>query len=261
MAIPILDATTYLQTMSSGRTKPCLFICESVEDKTNTEYVVKLKAGMETSVDGLSFELIASLLASFFDLPTPEPALVRIDPMLADCIPDPELSTRIKKSAGLNYGSSFLSGGYKTWPTEKSLSTNTRISALEIFAFDALIQNPDRRSAKPNILWKSDTIYIIDHEMAFSFILDIFPRSNPWKISDLEFLRSHLFYSKLKGQVLELDRFAGALETVTADVLSSITESVPEEWKSPKIKIVENHILEVCAHSNEFIDELRRILV
>ena len=42
----------------------------------NGEYVVKLKAGMETGVNGLTAELIASQLATFFDIPTPEPAII-----------------------------------------------------------------------------------------------------------------------------------------------------------------------------------------
>jgi len=39
--------------MGSGRTNPCLFFCEGETAERNGEYVVKLKAGMETRVNGL----------------------------------------------------------------------------------------------------------------------------------------------------------------------------------------------------------------
>jgi hypothetical protein len=261
MTVPILEATSFLRKMPSGRTTPCLFLCESDNHEENNEYIVKLKSCFESGIIGLSSELIASLLASFFDLQTPSPALIKIDPILAEAIHDSDLKLKIRNSIGLNFGSSFLSGGYETWPIGKSIPVALRPSAAEIFAFDALIQNPDRRSEKPNVLWKGDLIYIIDHELGFSFIYDIFQKPNPWKISELVFLRSHLFYNKLKGQSNNFDRFAGALEALSPDKLGQITSSVPDEWKPGKINLIEQHLLEISRHANDFIDELRRILL
>jgi hypothetical protein len=161
----------------------------------------------------------------------------------------------------LNFGSVYLSGGYKTWPVEKSIPSNLKALATEIFAFDALIQNPDRRSDKPNILWKSDEIFIIDHEMGFSFVYSILQSKEPWKVSEIDFLRKHLFYNKLKGQTLNFDRFAGVLETLAKDGIESILNMVPEEWKTPKIESIGNHLAAICGHVDAFIDEIRRVLV
>ena len=38
-----------------------------------------------------------------------------------------------------------------------------------------MIQNPDRRQDKPNLLRKGDELAIFDHEMAFSFLYALAP--------------------------------------------------------------------------------------
>jgi hypothetical protein len=187
MNIPILNASALIRELSSGRTKPCLFHCECDNIELGSEYVVKLKDGIETREHGLVSELIASQLAIFLDIPIPEPAIINIDPLLSEIIPDTVLSQKIRKSAGYNFGSKFICQGFDTWPVGKPVPANLKTLALEIFAFDALIQNPDRRIDKPNVLWKGDELYIIDHEMGFSFIFDILPLKEPWRITTLNF--------------------------------------------------------------------------
>src|SRR3989304_2940924 len=153
MQIPILNATSYQKSMLGGRTQPCLFFCEDDDGNNYGEYVVKLKAGMENRENGLMAELIASQLAIYLDVPTPYPAIINIDPLIAEIIPDQTLSRKIRESAGLNFGSQVVTGGYETWPVGKAIPSSLKQVALEIFTFDALIQNPDRRPDKPNILW------------------------------------------------------------------------------------------------------------
>ncbi|MBI5212587.1 MAG: hypothetical protein HY957_04355, partial [Nitrospirae bacterium] len=217
-------------------------------------------AGMESGVNGLAAELIASQLAYFLDIPTPEPAIIELDPLLAGAIPDPDLSLKIKESSGLNFGSRVITGGFETWPVGKAIPTSLRTLAAEIFAFDALIQNPDRKVNKPNILWKGDDLYIIDHEMSLMFIYEILPTTNPWQISNLRFIKDHLFCGNLKGQTVNLDRFAGALEMLTDNVVGTILSDVPEDWRSDNISKITTHINEIVYHSNDFVDEIRRAL-
>ncbi|MCL4537069.1 MAG: hypothetical protein M1610_05710 [Nitrospirae bacterium] len=260
MTIPILNATSLQRVLQSGRTQPCLFFCEDESGQSDGEYVVKLKAGMENGVNGLAAELIASQLANFLDIPTPEPAIIELDPLLAEVIPDPELSRKIKESAGLNFGSRVITGGFETWPVGKAIPSSLKTLAAEIFAFDALIQNPDRKVNKPNILWKGDNLYIIDHEMSLMFIYEILPMQNPWQITNLRFIKEHLFYGNLKGQTVNLDRFAGALDLLTDNVIETILVNVPEAWQSNNISKIKTHINEIVHHSNDFVDEIRRAL-
>ncbi|MBI5739387.1 MAG: hypothetical protein HZA16_01590 [Nitrospirae bacterium] len=259
MTIPTLTAASYQRRLESGRTRPCLFICDDGSGDLNDEYVVKLKAGLENPRVGLTAELMASQLAVFLDIPTPEPAIIEIDPAIAEIIRDQELAATIRKSAGLNFGSKFVTGGYKTWPVGEAIPLSLRQTACEIFAFDALIQNPDRHQNKPNILWKGDELYIIDHEMAFSFLYAIV-LSKPWQVSEELFLRNHLFYQQLKGKETNLDRFAGALEALSNKGVNDMILNIPGEWNNGRIPKLKDHINEVIHHINDFIDEVRRVL-
>lgn len=260
MTIPVLSATSLQKVLHSGRTRPCVFFCEDANGESNGEYVVKLKAGMESGVTGLASEMIASQLANILDVPTPEAAIIELDPMLAEVIADSDLSRRIKESSGLNFGSKVVTGGFDTWPVDKAIPSGLKTLAAEIFAFDALIQNPDRRADKPNILWKGDELYIIDHEMGFSFIYEILPLPNPWQITNLGFMTNHLFYEGLKGQTVTVDRFAGALELLSDNALEAIMANVPEEWRNNNLSKIGNHIHEIIQHVNDFVDEVRRTL-
>ena len=180
--------------------------------------------------------------------------------MLAEAVSDAHLSEKIRDSAGLNFGSRLMTGGLVTWPVGKAIPSTLKVMASEILAFDALIQNPDRRVDKPNILWKGDELYVIDHEMGFSFIYEILPLVDPWKITRLDFMKSHLFYAVLKGQAINLDRFAGAIELLTDNVLNEMVSNIPTEWQNDNISKIMTHIKEITNHVNEFIDEIRRIL-
>lgn len=157
-------------------------MCEDDNGNNAGEYVVKFKGGTETGVTGMACELIASLLADELSLARPSPAVVDIEPNIADILSakDSDVAAIIKKSGGLNFGSRVLSGGYGTWPVNKSIASSLAQLAAEIFTFDALVQNPDRRTNNPNLLWKGSEIYIIDHELAFSFLFQIGNPGQPW---------------------------------------------------------------------------------
>ncbi len=260
MVIPTLNAASLQRELIHGRTKPCIFLCEDGNGNLS-EYVVKLKAGMETRENGLAAELISSQLADFFDIPTPAPAIINLDPILAEAIPQSDLFYKMLESEGMNFGSKVITGGFKTWPVDESIPSNLHALAVEIFCFDALIQNPDRRVTKPNVLWKGDELFIIDHEMAFSFIYSVNHTAKPWEISKLVFMQEHLFYRKLKGQSLNFDRFTGALELLSIGVIKTITENIPKKWQRNNISKITDHLIEIVNHVNDFIDQIRRVLL
>ncbi len=77
--------------------------------------------------------------------------------------------------------------GFATWPVDHSIPAAMWQTAVDIFAFDALIQNPDRRYSNPNLFTKGDRVYIYDHEMAFSSLLDVLPTPEPWLLSSQQY--------------------------------------------------------------------------
>jgi hypothetical protein len=97
-------------------------------------------------------------------------------------------------------------GEFTTWVSGQTPSGVQRDQAAAIFAFDALIQNVDRRVTNPNIWATSETLGVFDHDQAFMFLAlpMIGGVSKPWipadQVQGFAFLKEHVFYSGLKGK-------------------------------------------------------------
>ena len=228
--VSTIKAVTFVKALRSGRTCPCLMLCES-DDGAQTETVVKLYSGKESTRAGLTRELLASLLAQDLDLTVPTPFLVEVDADFHTGISDPELAERFRNSPGLNFGTRHLGVGYTTWLQERSIPSSLLQDASEIFAFDLLIQNPDRRKDKPNLLRKGDELVIFDHEMAFSFLYALVSNEYPWEGRAMDFTKNHVFYGGLKGSRLSWDRMQGALEAVNDRRLGMYVNALPADWR------------------------------
>jgi len=231
--IPCLRAVSFTKVLSTGRTQPFLAVCEE-ESGTQHEIVVKTRAGMESAEDGLICELMAALLAKDLDIPVAEPVLVDIEADFAQAIPDPAMSKMAQGSLGLNYGSRFLGPGWVTWPPGRGIPLAVLPIAADIFAFDVLIQNPDRRRANPNLLRRGDDLVVYDHETAFSFLYSIVPGQYPWEGKGIDYIREHVFFNALRGKALSWGRFVGALEAIDKRRLQEYSNSVPADWRKGK---------------------------
>lgn len=259
-AIQHLRASAYLRKFQSGRTKPPIFQCENLQGNNIGQFTVKL-SGIETGVTGLVCELICSLVAEELGLMTPVPAVVEIDPAIAELVSqkDSDVAEIIRRSGGLNFGSQVLVGGYGVFPINKSIPASVRPLATDIFAFDALVKNPDRRINNQNLLWKGDEIFLIDHEMAFSFLYHIGSPTDPWRLEGAagDFLNDHVFYKELKGQEIDLDRFQGALEAISDGDLAEAFDQIPRAWENDNVSRVSSHLKSVRDHSAEFVKQIK----
>lgn len=258
--VPTLLAITYLKTLESGRTKPGVFICEDLKGTNAGEYVVKLKNNIETGNSGLLREIIGSLLASKLGLLTPDPAIIEIRIELAQAVSNKDVAQNLKKSLGLNFGSKFIKGGYNPWPTGQRIPKNLAQVSANIFVFDALIQNIDRRSEKPNLLWKGNEIFVIDHELAFSFLLSIIPETEPWNLEKQPYLKNHVFFHGLQHTDINFNGIIGEIESLSHNLWNEIEIIIPDEWKDTNFKKIKEHIESIQQNLDKFNFNIRRIL-
>ncbi len=246
--------------MDSGRSFPALCGCADQLGASAGEYVVKLRGTVDNREAGLVNEFLAVKLAAHFGLTTPEPALIDLNQLLADLISDkfPALRGALQLSVGLNFGTKHLTG-VSTWPVDKPIMEDQRATAAEIFAFDALLQNPDRQYDNPNLFVRDLTIF--DHEAAFSFLLAVLPPVSPWAVDREQYLEKHVFYGRLKSKPIELEGFVAALSGLSDELLDGIVSEVPPEWdnQSSMTRIV-THLRAVRDHAEEFAGSIRRVL-
>ena len=246
--------------MTSGRTSPALCGCEDEIGSSASEHVVKLRGSVQQR--GLFAELLAAKLAAHFGLSSPAPALIVLESALVELIAGihPAKADLVRGSEGLNFGTQVLIG-FATWPVDKQIPDALRPAAVDIFAFDALLQNPDRRATNPNLLTNGETIMVIDHEVAFSFLLDVLPTSTPWLLNRQRYLEEHVFYRRLKSKALDLTKFITRLRALSDAVLDEVLADVPAEWKNEKDELkIRQHLAAIRDHTDEFAEQVRRFL-
>jgi hypothetical protein len=196
--------------------------------------MAKFSDGCDRKVTALVMEAIAAMLAADLDLPVPEPYLVTLEPEFIAVLPDADVAKRAHRSSPVAFGSKHLPPGYTSWPVGKTIPKDAIVTAAEIFAFDALIANDDRRPANPNCLFSSASLAIYDHEMAF-FTEGIIGWQPPWVIGSLASLKQtqrHLFSEQLCGKAVNFDRLAGAWLAITDERLAAYRAALPIAWNS-----------------------------
>ena len=228
--LEFVTATRYDKRMKNGKTKPCLMAAERA-DGTEVELVVKFSGGCERGIGGLVVEAITAMFAADLELPVPEPFLVRVEPALIQLIPDAEIRDLCAASSNVAFGSTLLPPSHSVWIHSRAIPQPLQQQAIEIFAFDALLLNADRRPSNPNCQSDGRSFAIYDHELCF--LPPLFAPA-PWVPNGLEYLRAagstHLFQAELHGTLLELSRFAGAVEAVTPGRLQRYVGALPPEW-------------------------------
>ncbi len=258
--IPELTATRFLKVMGSGRTQPCLMVGEDAEGN-EVEVVMKLRGHPQIMPGGMVAEAMASLLASDVGLPVPPPYRMKIEKDFAQTVPDPVLRGNLEKSEGLNFASGRWAAGHAIWPKDRFIPKTVKPVAMEIFAFDGLIQNPDRRAVNPNCVFLGDEFMLYDHESAFSHFLDFIPKP-PWEPGGMNCLNEHIFRQELRGEALELDRFQGALEALDEARFQDYLKAIPSEWNGETVtagKIAE-YLLNCIPHFDRMKLQLQSLL-
>lgn len=231
--IPRLQARVFHRFLSSGRTRPCLFSC-GADDSTLQQYAVK---SYHQLLSGVIKELIAGLLGQMLSLPVSPIALIDADRRLGQVYPD--LVDVVGDGSTPHFGSLWQTGGYVAFsPHYHSIAASQLASAFEIFAWDMLIQNPDRRKDNANLLVGGDDFVLIDHELALGFDQLIGEPPPPWQLRGTELARNHVFYIPLRAKITEtgFDLFLERFAALSEEQLTEIVNATPPEWQGERLK-------------------------
>jgi len=254
-------AIEHIEKFTSGATLPMLIrgICKETEKKG--EFVVKYLEG-RMDKDASCRELLGSFLAMQIGLNVPEPVLIEIHQDFVATIEHLTEIRYIKNCIGYNFGSEFVPG-YSKILNEQSLNENQINDAIEIFGFDILISNPDRRVDKHNLLSNGKTTLIFDHELAFSFLLYLFPNPKPWTINndDLKWIKNHVFYQRMLERKPNFEGFVQKLDLIDDVFWDKANALVPEDWKTTKFDKIKNHIELVKENKDVFLQQLNNLVI
>lgn len=262
--LDMVEAIRFDRAMTKGRTLPLLMAAEH-GDGREVELVGKFSHGQNIGANGLAREAISAMLAADLGLPVPQPLLVRVSDVFIDTVLDPEAAALLRQSLRVGFGSSKLPDGYSLWPHSNSLPKRMLTQAAEIFAFDALIQNADRRPDNPNMQVKGHQFAIYDHELAFFWEGVLFWKP-PWQPGGLDNVAQpdrHVFFAAIKSQAVDLSRLIGAWEAISDARLAEYQAALPTEWESASYTIqkVLGFVRELRENIRSAMMEVQKVLV
>ena len=260
-------ATEALRPLITGTTEPYLIRGVDESSHQHGDFVIKPMAFPRMSAISSMRELLASFIAMQLEINIPEPALVNITDEFAELLLGRTHYQSMKASVGIAFGSRMIDpDGYRTWLNDETLPTILEEQALEIFIFDMFIQNVDRGGIKekPNLLTNGEDIYVIDHELAFSYIMAVgLGNNDPWLFTDMDrsMIENHLFFPYLRGQDFPFSNIFQRFTTLDRQFWQRAEELIPDEWLDANFNKISNRSLTVVNNIQNFETEIRRILL
>ncbi len=248
-----LTATRFDRQMTKGRTAP--FLLEGENSVGDAVEVVAKFTSAQLTVEGLVREAFGALLAADLGLPVPPCYCVTVAPDFVAAVSSTHRAEGAALAAAIpiGFGSAKLPPGFTVWMPERRLRKVMRQTAAEIYAFDLLIQNPDRRPANPNLQTKGGNFAIFDHEMALVTEGILFWRP-PWEAGALGAMGApskHVLYPALNRTQPDLARLIGAWEAIDDARLHAYRAALPAQW-TPTAQVA--HTADIAI---DFLRELR----
>lgn len=234
--VPRVRASDFIRLIKQevARTQPGIFEC-FIEGEGYSDFVVKFRHKMGRFI---LCEFVSSVLGIRLGLHVPQVAIVEIDNRLSEYISDTDLSNALISDPGPHFGSMLVSGQYKVPLPGMPLPERLIPQAIDLFAFDMLIQNPDRTfyrdRGKPNLLTDDQRLVVIDHDLSFSFLATIEETPKPWKLRDGDLAIHHIYYSALNSfandNAISFEGFIERMCSVTKEEVGLLLNSIPLTW-------------------------------
>jgi hypothetical protein len=220
-----LEAAQYLETQITGLSKPAQLRWGAAGEEIDV--ITKFKSSVRNREVSLSAEMICSRIARDLGLFTPTAYAVHISREFAESVAGFP-GDLMRRSIGLNFGSEFLAD-YSVLEPNAPLPEALYNQAAQIFAFDVLIQNYDRQTSNPNLLFNSERLVLIDHESAFSPVLSM----QEFGLDRLhyEVFYQHVLFPTLSKDATDYAPLTAKLEKLTKNKISAYIDALPDEWK------------------------------
>lgn len=261
-----------VESIHSGSSQPCVMTLANDNGTIVGQYVVKTfkPQTLEQSANTHK-EVFGSILAEAFDLNTPKAVLANVGQNIIDLLNKTPRYQNAPRKKGVYFATEYVENA-------KDYSS-ARLSKLEtwematIFAFDVFIRNQDRRQRKPNLFFKDDAPYLIDHELSFAtvwmdkpFLEMLKEKEKYWKFVEIDDTHQHLFLTVLRERnkinPVEYDTFREYLYNLDVDLLDGYKEQLDELGSDyEEYEYIKTYLVEVRRNADTFINLLKSLIV
>ena len=224
----LLHARRVLAADKRGSSWPVLV--ETEEEGESALQFTKLR-GAAQGTGALVAEVIVAELAESLGLRVPARALVEFPDAVESVDENDELADLLLASAGLNLGFAYLRDASIFVPGA-DVARVAEEEAAAILWLDGLVANPDRTARNPNLLWRENALWLIDHGAALGFQYAL-PEGGVSSARKSYALREpHLLHQYVSAVAALDDALAGRL---TADKVARAVAEVPDAFLAPLI--------------------------
>lgn len=262
--LPTVEAVGAGTILRTGTTLPQIVTGVCMQTGIKSDYVVKFIASTRMSPEASARELIAALIARELDFVVPEPVIINISDAFIETMRGDENFQVASNSLGFNFGNEYKIG-YISVLKDQQINSLLESKLVDLYAFDLMISNADRRQEKPNFLTNGDDILIFDHELAFGFTLELpFLRNpEPWIIreQDLIWIRDNFCFNRIKGKQFDFSAFQQKLTGIDNTFWNKIETILPVDWLTPQVGDIKGYLDRLINNADLFANELNRILL
>ena len=209
-------------------------------------------------------ELLGNIVAKRMGIQTPEPCLVILETPICTAINASLRSLGFSQTIQPGYaaGCEWLRPPPVPYTIGQLLTPELRKQAVELYVFDMLAQNLDRRPDKVNCGLNSGGLVAFDFELCFQHLfLPIIGGlgGEHWQPSLSIAGRSHLFYRPTRTEPPSTESIEAMLAGITSDWWNGVSSSLPNEWTADANRLG-SVVLEIAAHAREFAEDILRSL-
>lgn len=110
------------------------------------------------------------------------------------------------------------------------------------YVFDAMVENPDREAANPNLLWRGDELAVLDFDKAFGFPRMGEKDARPWRSVLLRLnLERHCLHSHLPerkdGEILGICLWNAFEEWCLGKPSAELSAAIAEGFPDPNLNL------------------------
>ena len=260
MKLRRFTAVQFRRPMERGLNRPFLVVGAAQDAGERFPLVVKSRAGYADRPEAMLKELFALLFARELGLNAPEPVMVEIPEGLDWAAAEyPKHAELIRQSIGWNVGTVHLGDAWKPWGKGIAPRSISEEAMEKAYAYDAMVENPDREVDNPNLFWRGNELAVLDFDKAFSFLHTFEGEARPWRNALVRLnLERHCMHSHLpeqkEGEILAVslwDAFEGwCLGKPSAGLSAAITEGFPDP--NLDLKQIEAYLTKLATDTEDF---------
>ena len=276
--LPLYKAISIKElAIDGGTSKPCILDIDTGNGAI-VPYVVKiLKQSYLKNGHPIQSEVFANVLACAFDLKTPNIALIDVPNWIISEVriaPQYAGYGQNELQASVYFGSEYIENNQDYSEPLRSRHLTHADCAL-IFAFDTFILHCDRRTAKPNLFFKDEDVFLIDHESALligSQTYQTLWQRGEYLTNQMRIDRPHLFLDYLRKNKTKIDfsLFHEYLKYLNTNILDAYAEKIVGVMREKNrthegddnfhYAPIKNYLCEVKSNAPHFIEQLTELI-